>query len=555
MERTLQLLPLILLALPLQAPAQTLRMATEARLWLKVPPDTEPPADVTVSNGSATPASWEKDAEVRRRHWDITFPIRWWAWSDATLSFTPAQDGVVELSLLGPWGEPIDGKTPRQEVLWDDVHATGTTLANGGFEQRSEPTPDGWDTPWEPYPEAKAWPLANANPRSGKHLAAAWMNRPLQQTLQVSKGRKVTLTLHALAAKPPGFVAPAALGSDTPAHRAAARMKRGVNLGNGWEVEPGGRWGVKFTPADIDRIADEGFDHIRVPVAWHHGLHTADGRTEIDPAFCKDLEQVVRRALDRNLVVLLDWHHFKDLTKDPASHRKRFVAGWQAIARRYRDWPPTLYFELLNEPCDQLEGEVLNAIYQETIPAIRNIDPERTLVASPGRWGNAGELDRLRLPDGDDRIIVTIHCYDPFHFTHQGAGWVGLQDLRGVVYPGPPANPLRLPASLAGNDGVRSFLEAYNSRPAATNPSGPAGIRRSLELASGWSRHFGRPILLGEFGAHHAADDRSRSRYLRDVRRIAAELSIPWTLWEWKAGFGYWDPQQQTPRFRPALME
>ena len=89
-------------------------------------------------------------------------------------------------------------------------------------------------------------------------------------------------------------------------------------------------------------------------------------------------------------------------------------------------------------------------IHAEAIAAIRKIDPQRIILVSPGNWGDIRELDKLRLPDDDDRIIVTVHCYEPFHFTHQGAGWVQLQQLRGIVYPGPPATPLRRSGRLQG---------------------------------------------------------------------------------------------------------
>ena len=556
MERPTLILPLLAILGSSILHAETIRLAGEARLWIKVPATAAPLAEISTSKGTAVQAPWETNPEVRKRHSDITFPIRWWAWTDAVISFTPAHDGEVELQLGGPWGEAVDGAPPRQEVLWDHLSAKGALLENGGFEERTTTGgPAGWESPWGAPLPGTEWPLATAKPLAGGGLAATWMNRPLRQILRVTKGTPVELTVHAMAATPPDFVPPASPGDSTPAHHAAARLKRGVNLGNGWEATPGEGWGVTFTPGDIDRIADEGFDHIRVPVAWHFRLRMEDGRAVIDPAFLAELEPILRRALDRKLHVMLNWHHFDDLTRDPAAHRDRFIAGWRAIASRFRDWPDALFLELLNEPHSALDGAALDSLYEETVAAIRGIDPQRILVASPGRWGHIDELDRLRLPADDGRIIVTVHCYDPFHFTHQGAGWVGLQALRGVVYPGPPETPLETPAALIANDAARSFLENYNRQPAATNPCGPRVLREALDRAREWSARFGRPVHLGEFGAHGTADDASRTRYLRDVRRLAEERSIPWTLWEWKAGFGYWDPAAGKPRFREALME
>jgi endoglucanase len=546
MTRTL--ISVLALATSLSA-GETIRQAAEARLWLKVPAGDVPLRDVQVSTGRAAPASWEKDPAVRERQTDILFPIQWWSWSEQTVRFTPARDGVVELSLLGPWAADENGAMPRQEVLWDDITAEGAELRNGSFESIEDGHPAAWQSPWAAYPAPDAWPLAE------KGVAAAWCNRPLAQTFQVKAGQTVSLHLHAKAATPPGFIAPKSLGQDTPAHRALAGLKRGVNLGNGWEAPPDQSWGVHFATEDIDRIAAEGFDHIRVPVAWHFYLKQTDHGMEIDPALLSGLEPVLRRAMEKNLHVFLDWHHFNDLTADPSGNSVRFVSGWETIARHFQSWPPGLFFELLNEPCDAITTEVANPIYQETIAAIRKSNPARILVVSPGRWGGIGELGKLRLPDADDRIAVTVHCYEPFHFTHQGAGWVGFQQLRGITYPGPPSSPFQVPDALRENAGIQSFLAGYNTLPGDRNPCSKRVIREALDTARGWSLHFGRPVHLGEFGTHDAGDSASRGRYLRDARTLAEERSIPWTLWEWKSSFGYWDPGKNQPRFHGSLFE
>jgi endoglucanase len=553
MTRTL--IPVLALAASLSA-QEPLRQASEARLWLQVPAGHAPLRDIQVSHGRSAPAAWEKDPAVRERHIAIVFPIRWWSWSEIAIRFTPAQDGPVELVLNGPWAQ--DKKTNtliRQEILWDEITATGTDIQNGGFELTKDNRPAFWQTPWAAYIPLDVWPLAHAAAMAGKNVAATWHNRPLTQTLQVKAGQVVTLKLHAKAATPPDFTPPKRLGNDTPAHRASARLKRGVNLGNGWEAPPDKSWGVHFTTADIDRIAAEGFDHIRVPVAWHFYLKPGKNGLDISPTLLADLEPVLRRALDKKLHVMLDWHHFDDLTTAPEDHAARFIGGWEAIARHFQAWPPGLFHELLNEPNAALTTETANPIYQKAIAAIRAIDPNRILVVSPGHWGQVGELDKLRLPDADDRIIVTIHCYEPFPFTHQGAGWVGFQDLRGIIYPGPPATPYQIPAALRDNAGLRSFIDGYNTLPGEQNPCSARPIRETLDAARAWSLYFGRPIHLGEFGSHFPADHASRARYLRDVRTLTETRNIPWTLWEWKAGFGYWNPQNNQARFRNSLFE
>ncbi len=552
MIRTLSLL--IGLGVSLSA-QETPRQTTEARLWLQVPAGQPPLRDIRVSSGSAMPAPWEKDPAIRERRIDVVFPVSWWDWREFTVSFTPVGDGTVDLSLNGPWEEEKNGASFRKEVLWDDLSAEGTTIENGGFESQSGGKPDAWTSDYRDYIAADAWPLAGAAPLQAKSIAATWQGRPLSQTLKVKAGQKVTLKLHAKAATLPGFVPPKRLGQDTPAHRALAGIKRGVNLGNCWDAPPPYSWGIRYTADDVDRIAAEGFDHIRVPVAWHFNMKQGTSGLEINPTLLADLEPVLRRALEKKLHVLLDWHHFNDLTTDPAANRARFVGSWETISRHFKSWPPGLFLELLNEPHDALTTETANSIYAKTIAAIRQIDPQRVLFLSPGKWGDIRELAKLRLPDGDDRLVVTVHCYEPFYFTHQGADWVRLRELRKITYPGPPATPLTLPDSLKENSGVRSFIEGYNTLPAGRNPCSANAVRELLDLACAWSTHFGRPVHLGEFGSHDTGDHASRMRYTHDVRTLAEARQIPWTLWDWKAGFGYWDSKNNRPLLRTGLFD
>ncbi len=544
----------LLLALTASLPAdESIRQAGDARFWLRVPADRAPLTGIHVSSGSIDAANWEKDPAVRQRLTDVTFPIRWWSWSGCSITFTPVEDETVEIALNGPWTGDKDGKPFRQEILWDGVQATGATITNGGFETESSNAPDSWKPLYGPYLAAGSWPLAGAAAFEGKSIAATWHDRPLGQSIEVKAGQTVTITFHAKAATPPGFISPKLLGKNTPAHKAASGIKRGVNLGNCWEAPPPYSWGIRFAPEDIDRIAAEGFDHIRVPVAWHFYLKNAGAVPEIDPALLTDLEPVLRRALEKNMRVLLDWHHFDDLTDNPAAKREQFVKVWETLTRHFKSWPPGLYFELLNEPRDALTTEVANPIYADTIAAIRRIDAERIIFVSPGNWGSISELEKLRLPDNDDRLVVTVHCYDPFYFTHQKAGWVQLGDLEGLTYPGPPKTPLQIPASLQENAGLRNFIERYNTLPAAQNPCSQNVVRELLDLARDWSEHFGRPVHLGEFGSHDTGDAGSRVRYCRDVRTLAEARGIPWTLWEWKAGFRYWDSRKNETKLKEAL--
>ncbi|MDB6079415.1 MAG: retaining beta-glycosidase [Akkermansiaceae bacterium] len=523
-------------------------LASDARLHLRVADSAPPLKDVSIVAGQVFQANWEPTPERRERLTDITFPIHWWKWQEASVRFTPQADGQLELILNGTWAEERPGVLREQEVLWDDLTAEGTTITNGGFEEKEGSLPKNWESPWRPYPAATDWPITGGEPLSGTGFAVSWHGRPLIQKITVKAGQPVTLKLHARAVTIPGFVPPKRFGNDTPAHQAAAKMKRGVNLGNGWEAAPG-TWGLEYTVEDIDRIAAEGFDHIRVPVAWQYHLENG----AIKPALLAALEPVLHHALEKNLRVILNWQHLDPLYKDPAATKAEFFAGWEAVATHFKDWPDTLCFELINEPNASLDGAVMNDIYRDAIATIRKTNPNRIILADAPQWSSIGSLDRLTLPDGDDRIIVSVHNYDPFFFTHQGASWVQLDSLKGVTYPGPPPAPVAVPDALKDRADVVAWLDRYNRLPAAENPCSAAVINRWLDDAAAWQAYFGRPVHLGEFGADRFGDPQSRERYVRDVRSAAEARHIPWTLWDWKAGFAYWDSASNKPLLKEAI--
>ena len=207
----------------------------------------------------------------------------------------------------------------------------------------------------------------------------------------------------------------------------------------------------------------------------------------------------------------------------------------------------------MNEPNGALDHDALTGVHAAGIAAIRKVDPKRILLVNPPQWAAVRGLDRLFLPERDDRIIVSIHSYEPFEFTHQQAEWVELGELRGIRYPGPPATPVALPPALREHPGLAAWLDAYNTRQGGANPCGPEVFEALLDEAAAWSKRFGRPIHIGEFGAYRKADPASRGRYVRDFRRAAEKRGIPWAMWDWKAGFGFWDPEEKRPLLREAV--
>lgn len=470
-------------------------------------------------------------ATVRPRTYSVQLPVVRWRWAEHAFRFVPLQSGRVELKLMGPYEPTSPGSSSiyQQEVLWDDFRPEGTTIGNPGFETLL----GGAISRWSGQGVATTSPVAE-----GVRSLRTWHNATMTQSLTVTGGVPVTLRFAARAHVPAGFVEMARFtGNDTPAHRAARKFMRGINLGNFLEMSPG-TGTQSYSDTDFNQIKQEGFDHVRIPVTWTFYSGAAPSYTLNSTVFTR-LDPLVQMAVSRGLGVIIDWHHFDAFMLNPSANTNQFHAIWQQIAQRYANQPDNVAFELLNEPINAAYTLTMNRIYPETIRRVRLSNPNRTLFVGPGNANSIDSLNELILPNTDSNLVVTVHMYDPFYFTHQATTWTGNDtSTRGVIFPGPPSAPIQ-PASRATNLWVTGWFETYNSAPAEYNPGGPAAFVEKFRRAREWSDYFGRPVHVGEFGAYETSDNNSRVRFHESVIQAMESQGLGWAMWDWKAGFHY----------------
>lgn len=288
------------------------------------------------------------------------------------------------------------------------------------------------------------------------------------------------------------------------------KLGRGVNFGNALEAPKEGDWGVTLNEDYFRLIKEKGFNSVRIPIKWSAHASAAAPYT-IDPAFFQRIDWAVNQALNRGLAAIINIHHYDELMQDPASNKQRFLALWSSIAEHYKNYSGDLFFELLNEPNNQLTPELWNQYLNEAITVIRKSNPYRTIIAGPAYWNSIGSLSSLSLPSGDRNIIVTFHYYNPMDFTHQGAEWVAGSNLwLGTTWTG-----------------------TYEQMSA---------VVQDLDLALQWSKLNNRPIHMGEFGAYSKADMNSRAKWTSFVARQAEQRGYSWAYWEFCSGFGVYDP-------------
>jgi endoglucanase len=339
-------------------------------------------------------------------------------------------------------------------------------------------------------------------------------------TVAQTKGRIKSRPLpSALPAEPPG--------ASPQAYHTASALSRGVNFGNIFEAPREGDWGLTFSDTLVDQAWAAGFKSVRLPVRWSsHAAATAP--YAIDSAFMTRVETSVDKLLTKGFVVVLNMHHYRQLDGDALDPNEtavaesvledRFIAMWAQIAERFKTRSDRLVFELYNEPHGRLNGAPWNLLAARGLSAVRLTNPTRIVVIGPTHWNNASDLALLSVPN-DANLVFTIHHYEPFNFTHQGAEWVQ------------PALPT----------GVT-----------CCNPTQLGQIAAPLETAKLWSQANRYPVFVGEFGAYSKAPAASRIVFNRSLRDAAEARGLTWQYWEFASGFGVYDPSTGT--FRTELL-
>jgi endoglucanase len=334
-------------------------------------------------------------------------------------------------------------------------------------------------------------------------------------------------------------------------------LKKGINLGDALDAPNEGEWGVVLQASDFAAARSAGFDHVRLPARFSGHAAPAPPFT-IDESFLRRVDWAIDQALSQGLAVIVDLHHYLELMHQPEAEHARFVGLWRQIAERERQRPPSVVFELCNEPNGELTADQWNAILADALAVVRASNPTRAVVLEGLGWASARALrDTLKVPSGDPNLIGSFHMYQPMLFTHQGASWMPEEyDTQGVVFPGPPGKPLEPGPGARRHGWAVEWIKRYNETPAATNPASPARVVDDLEVARSFAERAGLPVYLGEFGVIEHADATSRAAWTRLVREEAERRGFGWAYWDDGGSFKIYDRKsgQYDPAMRAALL-
>jgi endoglucanase len=284
------------------------------------------------------------------------------------------------------------------------------------------------------------------------------------------------------------------------------RLGRGVNI-IGYDPLWRSPDQARFKEEHFRLLKEAGFHSVRVNLHPFRHMDREKNWALRDTWFTT-LDWAVKEATAQGLMVILDFHEFDAMGKDPEANHGKFLTFWRQFSAHCANAGDNVVFEIVNEPSKKLTPALWNEYLREALAVIREKNPTRTVIIGPAFWNSIDHLAELELPDADRNLIVTVHYYKPMEFTHQGASWAGQQDKSGVTW---------------GTDADRKR------------------VRDDFAKVATWAKTHNRPIFLGEFGAYDKAPMESRVRYTDAVARAAESLGWSWAYWQFDSDFILYD--------------
>ena len=338
------------------------------------------------------------------------------------------------------------------------------------------------------------------------------------------------------------------------------RIKRGTNISH-WLSQSEQRGEIRrlhIQEDDFARLKELGFDFVRIPIDevqfWDE-----DGKQL--PEAWGLLNNALDWAKKHNLRAIVDLHiirahYFNAVNEDDKAANTLFTSDeaqeglinlWRQLSEflkdRSNDW---VAYEFMNEPVAP-EHEQWNQLVAKVHKALRELEPQRTLVIGSNMWQGHETIKYLKVPEGDKNIILSFHYYNPMLLTHYGAWWSPLcAAYKGKVnYPGVLVSKEDFDAAPAA---IKDQLKPYTEEVWNIDK-----IREQFKDAIEAAKKYDLQLFCGEWGVYEPVDRELAYNWYRDVLTVFDEYNIAWTTWCYDADFGFWDQQRHSFKDRPLV--
>ena len=330
-------------------------------------------------------------------------------------------------------------------------------------------------------------------------------------------------------------------------------IKNGVNISE-WLLE--GSQHNLFTRADAEYIAGLGFDHIRIPICeWQ--MFEQTGTTTpgaIKPATWALLKKGLEWCAEFNMRAIVDLHRLQVYPTDAVT-RERFYNVWREISAELKKYPVGLVaYEILNEPgflSNANNYKEWNDLSTACFNVIRGLEPNRMIMLGSAGANGVWESQYLSVPN-DPNVMITVHFYRPFLFTHYNASWItkGANWTFPVHYPGETiasGDQAKAKTETGRNDDViTEYYTKLDDSNVINQLFHPDLERAKFGEIKSKSSSTGKKVWIGEYGCISNAPHADKVQWYKDLYKIFERNNMARCHWEYRHhsrndGFGLRD--------------
>ena len=332
------------------------------------------------------------------------------------------------------------------------------------------------------------------------------------------------------------------------------RIERGTNVSH-WlsqSKERGEARACHIQEDDFARLDSLGFDFVRLPI---DEVQFWDEEGNKLPEAWQLMHNAIRWAEKHHLRTIVDLHiirshYFNASLEGNADANTLFssekaqqdlINMWYQLSDALKGYScDSVAYEFMNEPVAD-DHEQWNQLIVKVHKALREREPQRTLVIGSNLWQGYETIKYLKVPENDKNIILSFHYYNPMILTHYGAWWTPIGKYTGRVnYPGVLVSQEDYEAA---PDTVKHLLDENHYTTQVWNID---KIRADFRDAIAAAKKYDLQLFCGEWGVYEEVDRELAYRWTKDMLTVFKENGIAWTTWCYDADFGFWDQQKHT---------
>lgn len=338
------------------------------------------------------------------------------------------------------------------------------------------------------------------------------------------------------------------------------RIKRGTNLSH-WlsqnNEDRGEARRLHIQEDDFARLDSLGFDFVRIPIDevqfWdEEGNKLPEAWDLLTFALDQCSKHHLRAIVDLHIIRS---HYFNAVNEGGANANTLFTSEeaqqglinmWYQLSDALKGYSTdSVAYEFMNEPVAP-DHEQWNQLIAKVHKALREREPQRTLVIGSNMWQGYETMKYLKVPEGDKNIVLSFHYYNPMILTHYGAWWTPIGKYSGKVnYPGVLVSKEDYEAA---PDSIKKNLEPY-----LTQEYNIDRIRADFKDAIEVAKKYGLQLFCGEWGVYEPVDRELAYKWTKDMLTVFDEFNIAWTTWCYDADFGFWDQKKHDFKDKPLV--